>query len=316
MTKDQISRALVCIRDCGIDMRAQNHTHSLVDGGAVHSICCSCARKEGSRCQLYIDSAEKPSGRLDEDEGLERSSQRLNALGLGAAAWPHLRGEQRKIALKIGNDISLEEATDFLRGGSGHDMLTSSFGTERKRRDLQTAIDHFRATADRWVTGHIREPKLNWLTPESLHDDHYRLHEGWLEPLSEPWRSRLEGCEKAGSWLPFLSVEATNVLKKMNPADYALISTVLGRASLLIGVEGVLKPWRATFQTELGMLPVSYVFQVDATSRLDRILKRLAYAGCHNVGHLIILDQEAWRLSRELPSSEWGKLKLDLARLG
>ena len=309
MAEDQVSKTHVCVRGCGSDMRAANHTHSLMDGGKVVSICCPCARREGFSCRIYLDGTEQQSKREAEDD---RPSKNLSSLGLAAAAWPHLKGRERKIALNIGDDISLKEASAYLRGELEHHALASSFGTVRQKRNLQNAIDLFGTSADRWAAGQFREPKLNWLTPESLNDENFRLREDWLES----WRSRFEVCNRVRIWLPLLSVEAINVLRKISSADYAFLSTVLGRASLLIAEEGALKPWRATFRPELGMLPVGYVYQVDATNKLDRILSRLAYAGCQNVGHLVILDQEAWQLSRELPSSEWGKLKLDLERLG
>ncbi|MCH8900079.1 MAG: hypothetical protein IH942_06235, partial [Acidobacteria bacterium] len=232
-----------------------------------------------------------------------------DSLGLGAVAWPILKGQQRKKALSIGDQVTLQEATDYLRGAPGNHNLISSFGTDDRKQNLQKAIESFRTAADQWAAGHLRDPKLNWLVPEPLIDGRNRFYEGWLEHVSDPWRSRLEGCQRANRWLPLLSVEAVNVLKKMSAADYAFISTVLGRASLLIGDEGALKPWRGTFRPELGKLPVGYLYQVDATNKLDRILSRLTYAGCQNIGHLVILDQEAWQLSRDVSLSEWGKLK-------
>ena len=239
----------------------------------------------------------------------------IDSLGLGAIAWPHLRGQQRQNTLSIGDGVTLQQATDYLHGESSHHDLVSVFGTEKRKRDLANAIDSFRGTADQWAAGRSRDARLNWLLPESLVDEHNRVDEDWIKRLDDPWLSRFERCEGASAWLPLLSMEGVSVLSRLNSADYAFLSTALGKASLQIGGEGVLKPWRPTFRTELGMLPIGYVFQADATNKLDKILQRLMQAGCRNIGHLVILEPNAWQLSRDVSTSEWGKLKLDLEEL-
>lgn len=215
--------------------------------------------------------------------------------------------------LKEGSAHTIEDVSRFLSYPFGpQTRLGVLFNTVRRRDLLRRALEVSQLAYDTWQNKQGRDARFVWVVPAKDVLDPRRALLGRVDSLPAALMNAVLSTQQLESWLPFLTLEATNEIRRIRPAA---VTELVVAARLTAKRDGgpALMPWDPDYPPALTPLPLGLVFATRPSATLARTLLRLAAAGIMSVGQLTVLHPEARRTIDVFDAADWIKLHRALA---
>jgi len=249
-------------------------------------------------------------------------AHQIDSLPIPFICGPEFLGKQKERVLSLGEEFSVVDLKQLLHTGIGPARLAHTFATIFRIEQADEAIRRFSNAVMRWETGERRDSRVTWIIPDRFLSSDLSIHPAgsdlFLKVLRSNDNKQLRELEiKSGfqQWLPFLSLELTNIMRSLQPGDFSVLQKMLLKASQYAKGTQVLGPWDPGFPHMLQRLCLYSLYQFEPTSQALNLLMRLNEALCTNIGHLVVFHPEACRLVRELDSRLWTKLTIAFSQV-
>ena len=247
--------------------------------------------------------------------------EKIGLLPASSISGPEFQAQHRTRVAKLPPNYLISHVANLMKTGVGETLLRSTFSTNGRLEQANSAINRFSASVDAWRTGNKRDSRVTWTVPNHLLSENLELNESKLNTFWEVIKrtegpiTTLRACTKVERWLPLLSVESIRVIQSLRGSDIPTINKMLIKATRDEYNSVVQGPWHPDFPEEISSLCLYSLYQFEPTSDAIRLLNRLKSVHCTNIGHLGIFDPEALETVKRIPLRDWSRLTLEFSRM-
>jgi hypothetical protein len=220
----------------------------------------------------------------------------------------------RTLVAEQGGAYTVTDARNFLEAADSYPAgIADLFGTRSRRRRLGEALDAMEHVVEHWTYTDRRDARFSWILPAKLAQAARRnkLTDSDLAARIvgvEGWSRRRHYLSECSRWMPFLSLEGVNELRRLRSADVGALQTSLALTARDGGHSTQVRPWHEGTPQNVMSLPITWLYQYSPTPRFATVLSRLTQVGYSNIGHLAILHPASLRAVGRMPKDRWFNL--------